>query len=83
MKSSSSLHSGSLQKIAKKLEALKKRSADPENVGKLIKPLVSEYSVDGDLQEQYAKRLYYGLYHYYVRQNHLSHDLDYGGGDVG
>ena len=70
-----------LQKIAKRLEGLEKKSAEPESVGKLVKPLVSDYRVDSDLQEQYAKRLYHGLYKYYVRINHSVHDLEHGEGD--
>jgi glyoxylase-like metal-dependent hydrolase (beta-lactamase superfamily II) len=67
-----------LQKVTKKLEGLEKRNADPESVEKLVKPLVQEFNPGSDLQEQYTRRLYHGLFHYYLRSNRAPDELDQG-----
>jgi glyoxylase-like metal-dependent hydrolase (beta-lactamase superfamily II) len=65
-----------LLKIAKRLDGYEKRNAEPESVKKLVKPLLSDYSGNVDLREQYSKRLYYGLLQYYLRSNRTVDDLD-------
>jgi glyoxylase-like metal-dependent hydrolase (beta-lactamase superfamily II) len=65
-----------LQKIGSKVEDFQKKHVEPEGVEKLVKPLLSDYQVDNDLQEQYAKRLYHGLFQYCVRLSRAVVDSD-------
>jgi glyoxylase-like metal-dependent hydrolase (beta-lactamase superfamily II) len=70
-----------LQKIAGKLNELEKRSAEPENVEKLVKTLMSDYRADSELQEKYANRLYHGLFQYYLRMSRKMDELEQDGGE--
>lgn len=70
-----------LQKISKRLDGLEKRNAEPESVGKLVKPLMAEFEVDDSLREYYATRLYHGLFQYFLRSNLSVEDFDPGEDD--
>ena len=56
-----------LHQILKKLEKLAAKKALPEAVESLVTPLLSGFKAPSNRQHQYARRLRYGLYHYYVR----------------
>lgn len=56
-----------LNHIHDKLEALGKKRASPTATEKLAENLLKDYKAPSAKQKQYAHRLSYGLYHYYLR----------------
>lgn len=62
--------------VEKKLEHLAQKQAAPEAVEALVQPLLSSIKVSGDRQKQSARRLSYGLRHYYMRRYHPSTNLE-------
>jgi cyclase len=53
--------------IQKKLEGLAQKQAAPEAVDALVQPLLSGIKAPAERQKQFARRLGYGLRHYYIR----------------
>jgi len=49
---------------------LAQKKSPPETVENLITPLLSPFEIPANLQQKYAQRLRYGLYHYYSRHFH-------------
>jgi glyoxylase-like metal-dependent hydrolase (beta-lactamase superfamily II) len=62
--------------IEKKLEGLAEKQAGPEAIDALIQPLLAAVRAPADRQKQYARRLAYGLRHYYMRRYHPSSNFD-------
>lgn len=56
-----------LEQILDKLDKLAEKKAPPEEIEKLIAPLLSGFNIPNDRQRQYAQRLRYGLNQYYLR----------------
>ncbi len=56
-----------LQKIMQKCEKLAEKKSTPEEIEKLIAPLLSGFKIPNERQRQYTQRLRYGLYNYYMR----------------
>ncbi len=56
-----------LQQILRKLDKLAEKKSPPEEIEKLIGPLLSGFKIPNDRQRQYAQRLRYGLNQYYMR----------------
>lgn len=59
-----------LQAIEKKLEALAQKQAGPEAVDALVQPFLANIKAPAERQKQFARRLAYGLRHYYIRRYH-------------
>jgi len=58
--------------IEKKLETLAQKQAGPEALDALIQPMLASVKAPADRQKQFARRLAYGLRHYYMRRYHPS-----------
>jgi cyclase len=61
-----------LATVEKKLETLGQKQAGPEAVEALIQPLIASIKAPAERQKQFARRLAYGLRHYYTRRYHPS-----------
>ncbi len=58
--------------IEKKLDTLAQKQAGPEALDALIQPMLATVKAPADRQKQFARRLAYGLRHYYMRRYHPS-----------
>lgn len=67
-----------LLSIEEKLEALAQKNAGPEALEPLAQQLLASIKAPADRQKQFARRLAYGLRHYYMRRyrptNNTEHD---------
>ncbi len=62
--------------IEKKLEALAQKQAGPEAVEALVQPLLTNIKAPAERHKQFARRLAYGLRHYYMRRYHPVTNLE-------
>ena len=62
--------------IDEKLEALGQKRAGPEVLDPLAQELLTTIKAPADRQKQFARRLIYGLRHYYMRRYHPNTHLD-------
>ena len=65
-----------LLSIEKKMENLAQKQAAPEAVAALAQPLLATMKAPAERQKQFARRLAYGLRHYYIRRYHPSANLE-------
>lgn len=65
-----------LLSIEKKMENLAQKQAGPDAVGALVQPLLATMKAPAERQKQFARRLTYGLRHYYIRHYHPSASLE-------
>jgi glyoxylase-like metal-dependent hydrolase (beta-lactamase superfamily II) len=61
-----------LEQILKKLEKLAEKKAKPDATENLISHVMNNFRVPAARQRQFAQRLRYGLYYYYVRHYHTT-----------
>lgn len=66
-----------LLSIEEKLEALAQKRAGPEALEPLAQQLLATIKIPADRQKQYARRLIYGLRHYYMRRYHPNSTIDH------
>jgi glyoxylase-like metal-dependent hydrolase (beta-lactamase superfamily II) len=59
-----------LEQILKRMEKLADKKAKPDATENIISHVMSGYRVPAARQRQFAQRLRYGLYYYYVRHYH-------------
>jgi len=64
--------------IEKNLEALVQKRAGLEALEGIAQQLLATIKIPADRQKQYARRLIYGLRHYYVRRYHPTNVVDVG-----
>lgn len=65
-----------LTNINQKLEVLGQKRAGPEALEPLAQELLTSIKAPADRQKQFARRLIYGLRHYYMRRYHPNAHLD-------
>jgi glyoxylase-like metal-dependent hydrolase (beta-lactamase superfamily II) len=63
-------HKEYLEHVYSRVEKLAQKKAPPEEVEKLITPLLNSFKIPASKHLKYAQRLRYGLYHYYARHYH-------------
>jgi len=55
-----------LEHVLKKLEKLARKKAPPDAIENLVAPFLGSFKGHASQQQKYAKRLRYGLHHYYL-----------------
>jgi hypothetical protein len=64
-----------LNHVFNKVEKLAHKKAAPEAVDNLVTPLLGNFKVPASRHQKYARRLRYGLYHYYARHYHPTSNM--------
>lgn len=65
-----------LLNVHKKLEALAQKQAGPDALDHLTQQLLGAFKAPADRHKQFARRLGYGLRHYYTRHYHPAGSID-------
>ena len=58
-----------LKDLKSRLEKITKKNPTPESFSKIIPPLLSHFEMDKSKEDQYIKRLQFGLYEYFNRRD--------------
>ena len=56
-----------IEQVTNKVEKLANKKSPPEAVENLVPRLLNSFKIHSGQQQKYAKRLRYGLHHYYIR----------------